>query len=468
MTPAPGRAGGGGGNGRACARVGARLAEATSTAAPAAAVAGAAGTAAAAVSTAASAPAPAPAPAAPDCLTVEEAALRDRIVRHVLRSGFRIGRDGRLRPGGGTRAAYRAVQMAAKTEQLRMHGRRLLSGAARAAAEKHCRDGSEIDPGGIRLEIRMVGPGDRRMAGLFQWWNLAWWSMPHQQAYGRQMRYFLWDVQHDAPFGMVGLQSPILRMGARDRYLGITRENAVLSANMSMSAQRIGALPPYNELIGGKMAALSTTCNEIRGEYRRRYGGRATVMRGRVIRAHMLFVTTTGAFGPSSMYDRLTYRGAPAAVHVGWTRGTGTFHLSNDAVRGLYEVAARRGYGTGTTYGCGPSPKVRVLKTALRLLGLGGFHMHGLRRSVYVLECAENVREVLGGGNGGNGSGGDEGDVVEPAWRDMPLADAAGWWKSRWCTGRAARRDAWRRFCARNFFDGVDADVTAAGRNAKE
>lgn len=464
MTPAPGTAGGNGRTGRACALAGACLAAATTTtdaATAAAAPAAAAVDAPAAPAAAVAAPA---APAAPYCLTAEEAALRDGIVRHVLRSGFRIGHDGLLRPGGGTRAAYRAVQMAAKTEQLRMHGRRLLSGAAaRAEAEKFCRDGSGLDPGRIRLEIRMVRPGDRRMAGLFQWWNLAWWSMPHQQAYGRQMRYFLWDVQHDAPFGMVGLQSPILRMDARDRYLGITRENAVLSANMSMSAQRIGALPPYNELIGGKMAALSTMCNEIRGEYRLRYGGRATVMRGRAASPHMLFVTTTGAFGPSSMYDRLTYRGAPAAVHVGWTRGTGTFHLPDDAVRGLYAVAARRGYGTGTTYGCGPSPKVRVLKTALRLLGLGGFHVHGLRRSVYVLECAENVREVLGGSSSGTGGVG-----VEPAWRDMPLADAAGWWKSRWCTGRAARGDAWRRFRAKNFFDGVDADVAAAGGNAEE
>ena len=36
-----------------------------------------------------------------------------------------------------------------------------------------------------------------------------------------------------------------------------------------MQAQRLGALPPYNELIGGKMVALSLTSNELRGEYRK-------------------------------------------------------------------------------------------------------------------------------------------------------------------------------------------------------
>ena len=91
-----------------------------------------------------------------------------------------------------------------------------------------------------------------------------WWSMPYQPSYGRRMRYMLWDAYHDAPFGMFLLQSLLLRMRARDEYLGIAGGDADVWANQSMSAQRVGALPPYNELLGGKMAALAMTSDEVR------------------------------------------------------------------------------------------------------------------------------------------------------------------------------------------------------------
>lgn len=40
-----------------------------------------------------------------------------------------------------------------------------------------------------------------------------------------------------------------------------------------MNAQRVGALPPYNELIGGKIVALAMTSNEIREKYKQKYKG---------------------------------------------------------------------------------------------------------------------------------------------------------------------------------------------------
>ena len=394
-------------------------------------------------------------------LTADESALRCRIVLHLRQCGFVVGEDGsvRLPRGADTGEAYRRVQTAARREQMARRGAAaMLSGRAYDDAKRLCPDGSEIDPGRIDLEIRMLpraGPGpaksgDARTAALFHWWNIAWWSMPWQQSYGRRLRYFLWDVHHDAPFGLVVLQSPLLRMAARDARLGIDGSNAEACANMSMSAQRVGALPPYNMLIGGKMAALSLVCNEVRAEYAARYGGgRRTVMRGREIDPRLMCVTTTSAFGRSSMYDRLTYRGRPAGEMIGWTRGNGTFHLPADAARGLYGVLERRGIRASTTYGNGPSAKVRLCGEALAMLGLGGLQVHGLRRAVYLFEAAANVREVMG-------------DGAEPLWHDRPFAGAAEWWMERWCRGRAARCDDWRRFRAGEFFDGLRKEVEAA------
>ena len=42
------------------------------------------------------------------------------------------------------------------------------------------------------------------------------------------------------------------------------------------------ALPPYNDLIAGKMAALAMTSNDgLSRAYRRKYAGRKTLMVGR-------------------------------------------------------------------------------------------------------------------------------------------------------------------------------------------
>lgn len=80
-----------------------------------------------------------------------------------------------------------------------------------------------------------------------------WWSIPYQHPYGRQMRFLVWDTYHDLPFGLINLQSPILKMSVRDKSLGIPDKEVDLWVNKSMNAQRVGALPPYNELIGGKL-----------------------------------------------------------------------------------------------------------------------------------------------------------------------------------------------------------------------
>ena len=63
------------------------------------------------------------------------------------------------------------------------------------------------------------------------------------------MRFILWDTHHDLPFGLINLQSPILKTSVRDKSLGIPNNEIDYWVDKSMSAQRVGALPPYNELI---------------------------------------------------------------------------------------------------------------------------------------------------------------------------------------------------------------------------
>src|SRR2546423_12894361 len=73
-----------------------------------------------------------------------------------------------------------------------------------------------------------------------------------------------------------------------------------------------GGVPPYNEILGGKLVAMLMTSPEVVVEYRRRYGGVPSViassMAGRpVVRpADLVFVGTTSLYAQRpTQYDRI-------------------------------------------------------------------------------------------------------------------------------------------------------------------
>ena len=110
---------------------------------------------------------------------------------------------------------------------------------------------------GAQQTTRQALCGCKIRRTTYRWWNLVWWSIPYQHSYGRQMRFIVWDTAHDIPFGLILLQSPVLKMSVRDKYLEITKEELDLWGNKSMHAQRVEALPPYyNEILRGKRSLL--------------------------------------------------------------------------------------------------------------------------------------------------------------------------------------------------------------------
>jgi hypothetical protein len=68
-------------------------------------------------------------------------------------------------------------------------------------------------------------------------------------------------------------------------------------------AQRVGALPPYNQLLGGKMTSITLVSDEIRDKYAEKYVGKKTLIKGRELPADLLFITTTSAFGKGTIYE---------------------------------------------------------------------------------------------------------------------------------------------------------------------
>ncbi|MDH4222154.1 MAG: DUF4338 domain-containing protein [candidate division Zixibacteria bacterium] len=368
----------------------------------------------------------------------KEKSLRNKIMKVLKEQGFKI--NPHLRPAGYSKTTYKRIQAPAKAEQISLHKDFLIE--AIDTAKLYCKNGKDVNPNKINLELRKVSPSSLEET-LYKWWNFIWWSIPYQRSYGRQMRFLLWDTTHDLPFGLICLQSPVLRMAVRDNAIGIPKSELDIWINRSMHAQRVGALPPYNELLGGKMVALSLTSNEIREAYRNKYRSYITILEGRKLKPDLLFITTTSAFGRSSLYNRLKYKGEVVAECLGYTQGSGSFHIPEELYEEILEMLSRKGIDVARGYGHGPSRKLKLISLGLTYLKLSGFEYHGIKREFYLFSLVRNLKEVIQ-------------KRKKPVYVDRPFNELVDYWKERWAIPRAERLTEWKDFSSEDFFRNVE------------
>lgn len=375
------------------------------------------------------------------------AQLRSEMTDILTRQGFSVRSGSVELPDGSTlsREQKRDVHAIAKTEKLHKHKDFLLRNLP--IVQRYMIDGMNVDAKKIQPSIRLVESGSEDEI-IFKWWNLAWWSLPYERAYGRQLRFIVWDDYHDAPMGLIGLQSPILSWRARDKYLGIAYEDRDYWVNQSMSAQRLGALPPYNDLLGGKLVGMMLTSDTVRKAFEQKYSDKVTLIKNRQLPARLLFLTTTGAFGKSSVYDRLRFDGHKIAEHIGMTKGSGTFHVPDHLYDELVGFLTANGIDTKRGYGGGPSKKMKLIAQALSLLGIKNGVQHGIQRAVYLFPLASNIKEVINDGS-------------EPDWYKHEERALANFWKERWAIPRAARDDSYQSFQAQSIIDGIIKELGA-------
>ncbi|HOM39376.1 MAG TPA: DUF4338 domain-containing protein [Bacteroidales bacterium] len=361
--------------------------------------------------------------------------LKNRLIDALKAQGFKI--NPHVQPTTQNKFTYRYLQQTSRLEQISFHKKFLKANAKKV--KEFLLNINNFNPHNIDLELREVKP-DSIEELIFKWWNLVWWSVPYQRAYGRQMRFVLWDIGHNAPFGFIGLQSPVLKMAVRDNYLNIPKDELDLWVNKSMQAQRLGALPPYNYLIGGKMTALAMTSNELRKCYREKYKNYKTEIQGRIIEPELLFITTTSAFGKSSIYNRLKYKNQPVAKSLGYTKGAGSFHIPENLYKEIREFLKDNGVNVSTTFGNGPSRKIKLLYTAFRLLKVPDYSYHNLKREFFLFPLASNLQDIIQ-------------KKETPIYYNRPLKDLVDFWKERWCLPRAERKEEWKRYKGEFFFN---------------
>ena len=357
--------------------------------------------------------------------TVEE--LRQAVVEELKALGFEWHNGELVLPKDITKAMARRLHDPARlTELARSQGwlRRNLPHYLHFFAE-----GEEVVP--EKIEPVLIEVKDQWQHDLFRLARLTW-SLPYSKGFGRRLRFLVMDAYNDKLIGILCLQSPPLSFPPRDKVFDYPKGRKTELVNQTMDIQTLGALPPYSRLLGGKLVALAAASNEVREAYRRKYTGRKTEMEERIIPAHLVALTTTSAFGRSSIYNRLTYRGEVIAYSLGYTEGYGSFHLLRlyPQFRAFLEA---QGISTRGGYGTGPRRKWQTMVKALGRLGFSSDLLkHGLRREAFLFPLIHNLKEYM------------TGESNTPLFRDLPFQDLVNYWRERWLWGRAHRVDGWR------------------------
>ncbi|HIE31122.1 MAG TPA: DUF4338 domain-containing protein, partial [Methanosarcinales archaeon] len=123
------------------------------------------------------------------------------------------------------------------------------------------------------------------------------WSIPVSQGYGRRMRYLVMDSSNNKLIGIFGLSDPVIGLKTRDDWIGWSKDQKEDRLWHILDAYILGAVPPYNILLGGKIVAALLTCNEVRHDFRRKYENRKAVISGKKRKGHLVLVTTNTAIG---------------------------------------------------------------------------------------------------------------------------------------------------------------------------
>jgi hypothetical protein len=292
-------------------------------------------------------------------------------------------------------------------------------------------NGSDVVPETVQPEL--VPVTQTWHSDLFRVARLLW-SLPYSKGYGRRLRYLLMDKSNGKLIGIFALQSPPLSFPARDNLFNYPEGRKTWYVNQTMDIHTLGAIPPYTRLLGGKLVALAAAANEVRKDYQCKYEGRLTEMHGRLLPAHLVALTTTSAFGRSSLYNRLKYHDYLIAQPLGYTKGYGSFHLME-----LYpffrQFLEAQGISTRGGFGTGPRRKWQTMVRALERIGFSSELLkHGVQREAFLFPLVENLKDYL------------EGKGKEPIYRDLPFRDLVRFWQERWLLPRAERVDGWHQW----------------------
>ena len=212
-----------------------------------------------------------------------------------------------------------------------------------------------------------------------------------------------------------------------------------------------GAIPPYSEMLGGKLVAMLMASPQVIREYRESYGDQASeigsrIAGTRVVRpADLVFLTTTSLYHVgSSQYERIRMPGPRDRYlkfdFIGHTEGYGSIILSSESTDSLRELATQT-HGmrrVNNIFGEGVSPRLRMTREGLALIGVPQDLVlkHNCPRLIYGVRLALNAFEYL------------RGEAAKPDYIFSPQQSKHGTdaivdhWLLRWLRPRSQREES--------------------------
>lgn len=173
-----------------------------------------------------------------------------------------------------------------------------------------------------------------------------------------------------------------------------------------------GAIPPYNNLLGGKLVSIIACSPRVIKDYNKRYANQiseiASRMKGaKVIRdSRLAFLGTTSLYAiGSSQYNRIKVPVAKDFTlkykRVGITEGYGTVYFSKATTTAMMRATELidGGRRINNIFGEGTSPRFRLISKGLSYIGIKSeaFLQHYSPRIVYSIELARNTNAFLRG-----------------------------------------------------------------------
>ena len=335
----------------------------------------------------------------PDKPTSEQ--LKEALIESLKQQGFIVSEGAISLPAGldkdGIRglhsmAVNHRIDVAAKT--LKRHEDRLLQRIA---------SGDEVVP--EKIEPRLVEVTSRSEDELLFRYATLHWSIPVSSGYGRRLRFLVVDSHNDKLIGLFGLGDPVFSMTARDRWVGWDKEMRQARLRHVMDAFVLGAVPPYSELLGGKLVASLVASNEVREAFRRKYEESQSLILDRPFDGKIALITTTSALGRSSIYNRLKLQDRRFFKALASLADMGIFTFSTDS----YDIISldslscvanlRQSKKSGKRFSQGGS-------CASVLQNWDCLHNGSVTESgrVFVVPMAANTREFLSEHSDSNGS----------------------------------------------------------------
>ena len=189
----------------------------------------------------------------------------------------------------------------------------------------------------------------------------------------------------------------------------IANRKCKIGSNM-MDIIVCGAIPPYNELLGGKLVSILACSPAVIRDYTNHYSNQiseiASRMKGKkVVRdSRLVYLGTTSLYAiGSSQYNRikvpLSNEGTLEFRKMGVTEGYGTVFFSRETTNLFSKILELQDGGKriNHVFGEGTSPRFRMISRGLNAIGIraDAFLRHYSPRIVYSINLAKNTNEFL-------------------------------------------------------------------------